>query len=192
MIATLVSLSTYFCLFHNRFHIQESENFHDMRQAPWWDLEGGSHHCTLQEDWQAYLRCYSDDSSNEDESASTLECSDTEVSTSFEHLSDAVDEYDDLPDLQSTVTDSAFGDDQLHDFDDNEFGDMPELETITDTDDKVDGHSQPENSVSDVQYDWIQNYHSDDDNAPGGSSLPTEELLDSLEGESSEQHEPAM
>jgi hypothetical protein len=95
--------------------------------------------------------------------------------------------------LQS-VSDSAFGDDRLHDFDDDEFADMPELETITDTDDEVDGHSQPANSVSDdVQYNWIRNPHrSDDDNAPGGSSLPTEELLDSLEGESSEQDEPAM
>jgi hypothetical protein len=73
------------------FHIQQSENFHDMRRAPWWDSEGGSHHCTLQEDWQAYLKRYSDDSSNEDESASTSECSETEASTSFEHLSDAVD-----------------------------------------------------------------------------------------------------
>jgi hypothetical protein len=161
------------------FHIQQSENFHDMRQAPWWDSEGRSHHCTLQEDWQAYLKRYSDDSSDEDESASTSECLEMEASTSFEHLSDAVDEYDDLPNLQS-ISDSAFGDDRLHDFDDDEFADLPESETVTNTDDEVDGHSQPANSVSDdVQYNWIRNYHSDDNNAPG----TTEELLDSSEGQ---------
>ena len=131
------------------FHIQQSENFHDMRRAPWWDTEGGTHHCTMQEDWKAYLERHCYDSSCDD-SASTSELSETEVSADFEYL-DAVDGYDDLPDLQS-VADSALSDDRLHDFDEDE---------ITDLD-------------------------------TGGFSLPIEESLDSLEGESSEQPIPAM
>ncbi|KIM76140.1 hypothetical protein PILCRDRAFT_798107 [Piloderma croceum F 1598] len=172
------------------FHIQQSENFHDMRRAPWWDSEGGSNHCTFQEDWHAFLERCSDSSSCEDESSSTSECLDTEVSTTFEYLN-AVDEYDDLPDLQS-VTDSNFGDDRSHDFEEDEFADMPDLETIYDTDDENGTHLQPvHGDLDDEPYFQTDNYHRDDDGAAGGSSFPTDESLDSSEGESIEWHKPA-
>ena len=31
-------------------HIQQSEQFHNMRRAPWWESEGGSHRSTFQDD----------------------------------------------------------------------------------------------------------------------------------------------
>jgi hypothetical protein len=118
----------------------------------------------MQEDWQAYLERHCYDSSNEEES----ECSDTEVS-----------------ELRS-VTDSTSSDDCLHDFDDVDFADMPDLETVYDTDDEIDGPAERLHDVSeDIPYFRTGHHHRDDDNAAGGSSFPIEESLDSSEGESS-------
>ena len=134
------------------FHIQQSENFHDMRRAPWWDTEGGPNHSTFQEDWQAYLEEHSGCSSDEE---------------------DAV------------IDSVAF---EMHDLED-EFVDMPDLETIYDTDEVNDDRPQAVNDFPDyIPYNWMRSHPDDDDNASGGSSLPVEEVLDPSEGEISKQH----
>jgi hypothetical protein len=137
-------------------HAQQSEIYHEMRLAPLYISEGGSEPSRFQDDFHRHVCTASD--------------SDIDFDDVFEEDDSPApwDEFADLPELQESE-DAV--DKMLNDFDE-----MPDLESVSDSDDDepVIDHAP-----------CTERHDDDDDSAPGGATILIEESVISSEGESS-------